>query len=110
MKRILLLLLLATATNFSLADTTTINQKHKAFVVNGQPSNGGQITVNVGDTVRFVNDDEFFHNVFSLSDAKLFDLGSFPKGDHRDVEFDTAGSVEVECALHPEMFITIIVE
>lgn len=93
----------------SIADTVTVSQKNKLFVVQGNAS-ATEITISKGDVVRFVNDDDFFHNVFSLSDAKLFDLGSFPKGEHRDVTFDESGVVEVECAIHPEMKLNINVE
>ena len=62
-----------------------------------------KLTVKVGDTVKFVNNDAFFHNVFSLSDAALFDLGSFPKGESKSVTFEESGVVEVECAIHPDM-------
>lgn len=92
----------------AVADTITVGQKNKSFVVGDKSQ--ASISVKKGDTVRFVNNDDFFHNVFSLSDAKLFDLGSFPQGEHRDVVFDTAGVVEVECAIHPEMKIIINVE
>ena len=61
------------------------------------------LRVKRGDAVSFRNDDPHFHNVFSLSDAKSFDLGSFPKGESRKVVFDKEGEVEVECAIHPQM-------
>lgn len=80
-----------------------VGQKDKQFTV-------AEVKIKVGDSVRFTNQDPFFHNVFSLSDAALFDLGSFPQGEHRDVLFDTAGEVEVECAIHPTMQMKIIVE
>ena len=57
----------------------------------------------VGDTVTFRNDDEFAHNVFSLSDAQSFDLGSYKKGEVRTVKLTAPGTIEVECAIHPEM-------
>lgn len=105
------LLVLALFSLGALADTVVVGQKNKEFTIK---SDGDkvvpEISVSKGDTVRFVNDDPFFHNVFSLSDAKLFDLGSFPQGEHREVEMDTAGVVEVECAIHPEMQLTINVE
>lgn len=68
------------------------------------------LTVKVGDTVSFKNDDPFFHNIFSLSDTKTFDLGSFPQGQSKKVIFEKAGTVEVECAIHPEMKVTIEVQ
>lgn len=68
------------------------------------------LTVKVGDSVSFKNEDGFSHNVFSLSDAKTFDLGSYPQGQAKKVTFDKPGSVEVECAIHPEMKMDIEVQ
>ena len=77
-----------------------VSQKNKQF----EPKT---MTVKVGDSVNFKNDDTFNHNVFSLSDSKMFDLGSYPGGASKSVTFDQAGLVEVECAIHPEMKMTI---
>lgn len=85
------------------AGTTTVEQKDKSFVPN-------KVTVKVGDKVNFANADPFFHNVFSLSDVIMFDLGSYPKGESKEVVFDQPGEVEVECAIHPDMKMTVIVE
>lgn len=82
------------------AEMFEVGQLDKKFTVN-------KLVIKKGDTVRFINNDPFFHNVFSLSDIKLFDLGSFPKDEYRDVVFDTAGSADVECALHPNMILNI---
>lgn len=65
------------------------------------------LKIKVGDTVDFRNEDNIFHNVFSLSDAKSFDLGSYPKGQSRKVVFDKPGTVDVECSIHPEMHMKI---
>ena len=81
----------------------TVSQKNTAF---SQDS----LTVKVGDTVNFLNDDPFFHNVFSLSDVQFFDLGSYPQGESKPVTFEAAGTVEIECAIHPEMTMTVTVE
>jgi plastocyanin len=77
-----------------------VGQKNKDFT---QKS----LRIKVGDSVDFRNDDAFFHNVFSLSDAKTFDLGSYPQGQSRKVTFDKAGVVDVECSIHPNMKMTI---
>ena len=61
------------------------------------------LKVKRGDSVSFRNDDPHFHNVFSLSDTKSFDLGSYPQGQSRKVTFDKEGQVDVECAIHPKM-------
>ena len=87
----------------ALAVEHEVGQKDKQFTVEA-------ITVAVGDTVKFINEDPFFHNIFSLSDAKFFDLGSFPQGEFKSVTFDAAGVVDVECAIHPGMVMQVTVE
>lgn len=66
------------------------------------------LTVKVGDAISFKNEDAFAHNVFSLSDVKTFDLGSYPQGQAKKVVFDKPGKAEIECAIHPDM--TMVVE
>lgn len=78
-----------------------VSQKGKAFVV--QKNAVQSLRVSVGDTVSFRNDDPFFHNVFSASKPKEFDLGSYAQGQARKVVFDKEGAVDVECAIHPDM-------
>jgi plastocyanin len=77
-----------------------VSQKGKAFGTK-------KLTVQAGDTVKFVNDDPFAHNVFSLSDVKSFDLGSYGQGLSKSVVMDKPGTVDVECAVHPDMKMTI---
>jgi len=67
------------------------------------------LIVPVGSTVSFPNADPIFHNVFSLSKAKHFDLGYYPDGQSRTVKFDKAGVVQVYCHLHPQMSAAILV-
>jgi len=62
-----------------------------------------------GTTVDFPNGDPIFHNVFSLSGTKSFDLGRYPKGDFRSVTFDQTGIVPVFCHLHSNMSAIILV-
>lgn len=85
------------------AQTHEVVQENKQF-------SAPTLLIKVGDTVNFKNNDAFFHNVFSLSDAAMFDLGSYPKGESRPVTFEQTGTVEVECAIHPEMKMTIEVK
>jgi plastocyanin len=62
-----------------------------------------------GTTIRFANRDEVYHNVFSPSPAKTFDLGkSRPRGVHR-VRFDHPGLVNLFCAIHPDMAAYVMV-
>ena len=80
----------------ALAGDQVVGQAKKAFTV-------GVLKAKVGDTITFRNDDEFAHNVFSLSDVQSFDLGSYKKGEVRTVKLTAPGVIEVECAIHPEM-------
>ena len=67
------------------------------------------VVVPVGSTVSFPNMDPIFHNVYSLSKPKSFDLGSYDKGETRKVLFPKPGIVDVYCHLHPNMAATIVV-
>jgi plastocyanin len=62
-----------------------------------------------GTTVDFPNKDNLFHNVFSYSSPKEFDLGRYPTGDSKSVRFDKAGIVRVYCDIHSHMNATILV-
>jgi plastocyanin len=67
------------------------------------------LVIPVGTTVRFPNQDPFFHNVFSYSSAARFDLGRFPRGESKDVTFEEPGLVKVYCEVHESMRAAIIV-
>lgn len=60
-------------------------------------------------TVRVRNSDPVYHNVFSLSSTKRFDVGRRPKGEYLDVKFDKTGIVDVFCDIHSNMRATIVV-
>jgi len=62
-----------------------------------------------GTTVDFPNRDNLFHNVFSYSQTKEFDLGRYPKNDSRSVTFERPGAVRVYCDIHSQMSATILV-
>jgi hypothetical protein len=59
--------------------------------------------------VDFPNDDDLFHNVFSLSRTKTFNLGRYPKGATRAVRFDKPGIVKVFCDIHSHMSAAVVV-
>ena len=69
----------------------------------------GVVAIPVGGTVSFPNEDSFFHNVFSYSEAKRLDLGRYPQGDSKDVLFDQVGVVELFCEAHDQMRGAVIV-
>ena len=80
----------------------SIEQKDRRFVPD-------LVVIPAGSTVSFPNFDPIFHNVFSLSKAKSFDLGNYPEGQSRLVTFPTAGVVAVYCHLHSNMAASIVV-
>ena len=67
------------------------------------------VAVTVGSEVEFPNDDPIYHNIFSLSRARNFNLGRYPRGDTRRVRFDKPGVVKVFCEIHSHMSATVMV-
>jgi plastocyanin len=67
------------------------------------------LTVVAGQTVTFPNEDDVAHNVFSMSSAKKFKLGIYPKGDTREVTFEKAGIIDLFCSIHRHMHAVIVV-
>ena len=67
------------------------------------------VAIGVGGTVDFPNSDPFFHNVFSLSDVRSFDLGRYATGKSKTVRFDKPGVVRVFCDIHAHMSAFIFV-
>lgn len=71
----------------------------------------GLLVVPVGSTVVFPNEDSDYHNVFSLSKTKRFDLGRYKKSEKPapTVQFDEAGVVRLFCEIHEHMRGVILV-
>ncbi len=69
------------------------------------------LPIQVGTKVVFPNDDDFYHNVFSYSKAKRFDLGRYRKYERPPpVEiFDKPGVVKLYCDIHQHMRGVILV-
>lgn len=83
--------------------TTRIAQKGAMFSPHILP-------VMVGTKVEWPNNDDIYHNVFSMSDNKSFDLGLY-KGNPPDkcVVFDKPGRVDVFCSIHANMHCVVLV-
>ena len=87
----------------AVADTPLVMaQENTAFVPN-------LLVVPLGSQVTFPNRDAFFHNVFSLSRPRTFDLGRYPQGESKSVEFDRPGAVQVFCHIHSDMSAVVFV-
>ncbi|MFM8619236.1 MAG: carboxypeptidase regulatory-like domain-containing protein [Opitutaceae bacterium] len=67
------------------------------------------LPVMVGTTVEWPNDDDIFHNVFSISETKEFDLGLYKNPEKRRVTFNRAGRVDVLCSIHTQMSAVVLV-
>lgn len=79
-----------------------LDQTHENFVPHVLP-------ILVGAAVKFLNSDDVYHNVFSYSPAKSFDLGRYAKGQSRSVTFDKPGVVKIYCDIHTHMSAFILV-
>jgi plastocyanin len=69
------------------------------------------LPVLVGTRVEFPNLDSTYHNIFSYSPAKRFDLGRY-RSDERPIPsevFDVAGLVTLRCDIHEHMRALILV-
>jgi phosphatidate phosphatase APP1 len=53
--------------------------------------------------------DLVFHNVFSYSKTKKFDLGRYGKGESKQVMFNKPGLVKVFCEIHKTMRAYVLV-
>jgi plastocyanin len=63
------------------------------------------LPIRVGTKVEFPNLDDTYHNIFSYSPAKRFDLGRY-RPDERPIPtqvFDKAGLVTLRCDIHEHM-------
>ena len=68
------------------------------------------VAVAIGGTVAFPNLDDTYHNVFSYSKTKRFDLGRYRKDEKpATVNFDKPGVVTVHCEIHDRMRGTVLV-
>jgi plastocyanin len=82
--------------------SATLEQKNRRFVPD-------LVVIPAGSSIAFPNLDPIFHNVFSLSKPKSFDLGNYPQGHSRTVTFAEPGIVLVNCHLHTNMSAAIVV-
>ncbi len=84
------------------AGRAVMDQRNETFVPH-------VLAIMTGTTVDFPNSDKFYHNVFSLSKTRPFDLGRYAAGSSRPVRFDRAGIVRVFCDIHSHMNAYILV-
>jgi len=79
-----------------------MDQRNESFVPH-------VLAITVGTTVDFPNNDQTFHNVFSLSKTRPFDLGRYASAQSKSVRFDQPGIVRVFCDIHSHMSAFILI-
>jgi plastocyanin len=80
-----------------------IEQSGKKFVPNWA-------VIQRGTAISFPNNDNIYHNVFSLSSGNSFDLGLYNSGgEAKSHTFGEAGAVDVYCNIHPQMAASVLV-
>lgn len=94
----------------SAPSTNVVSVSTQRIAQHGASFSPHVLPVMVGTTVEWPNDDDIYHNVFSMSDAKQFDLGLY-KGNppEKRVTFDKPGRVDVFCSIHENMHCVVLV-
>ena len=83
--------------------TAKLEQNHYQFAP-------GLLAIQKGTTVEFPNRDDDYHNVFSLSKSKRFDLGRYRKEEKPATQtFTQPGVIRLFCEIHEHMRGTILV-
>ncbi len=89
-------------------DPIAIEQKNATFIPNVTP-------LTVGTVVQFINQDAFFHNVFSLTPGSKFNIGRRPTGDVYSKQIEApkwkvtgVGPITLFCDVHSQMKATIL--
>ena len=78
------------------ASTIVLQQRNMAF-------SPRVLAAQVGTVVELPNYDRVFHNVFSFTDGKPFDLGLYPTGATKRITLDRPALSRLYCNIHPHM-------
>lgn len=85
------------------AGAIDVIQKHRAFVV-------GELMIERGSSLRFINEDDFPHQVHVTGPDMDTDSPLQSSGTALVVAFPVKGTFEVTCGVHPRMHMTVIVK
>lgn len=87
-----------------------VKGEHKVIQQSGKKFIPGWAVIQRGTTITFPNNDNIYHNVFSMSPGNSFDLGLYNSGgDPKSHTFTEAGPVDVYCNIHPQMAARVLV-
>jgi plastocyanin len=76
--------------------------------IQGSAFSPSNLTVKVGDTVKWTNNDKIDHTV--TSDTGVFNSGNIANGATFSFTFSTAGTYSYHCSIHTFMKGTIVVQ
>jgi plastocyanin len=82
------------------AEMVTVVQRDRKFQTE-------TVSIAVGDSVKFTNEDPFFHQLFVRSASFSFSSDEQAKGYVLTVPFTVAGRFEVRCEIHPKMVLVV---
>ena len=85
------------------SQTIHVTQKDRDFDTHS-------LTIAVGDTVEFINEDPFLHQIYTERPGFSFDSDEQSPGELISVRFSAAGTYDVRCGIHPRMLLTVHVE
>ena len=85
------------------AQLAEVRQSGRAFSLR-------EVRVARGDTLRFVNADEFTHQIYVRDPRFSFASEEQAPGQVVDLRFDAAGTFEVRCEIHPRMKLSVVVD
>jgi plastocyanin len=94
-------ILLTGAGSVALAADAAVSIANFAY----QPSS---VTVNVGDSVTWTNNDSAPHT--ATANDESFDTGTIGNGGSDSVTFTTAGTFAYHCSIHPQMSGVVVVQ
>ncbi len=80
--------------------TVAVSQRGRAFAQSA-------LQIARGDTVRFLNEDQFVHQVYASAPSFSFDTVEKGPGEGVEVPFPVAGTFQVRCHIHPKMILTV---
>ena len=92
-----------------LHSTTTAAETHTVTMI-GTAYAPAAITAQVGDSIRFVNDDQVDHDVFVPTVGHAVDLGAQKPGTETVRALGKSGTFEVECVFHDHMKLVVEVQ
>jgi len=78
------------------AEDHRVTQKDKTFSI-------GSVKIRTGDNIVFLNADSVTHNVFSATKGHEFEIKTQLPGASDAVHFESEGTLEILCAIHPRM-------